>query len=86
MNVKMTVQTDQVKNFILSAIGKEQLDDDLDIFASGLVSSLFAIELMTYVEREYDIKVTMEDLDMNNFKSLQSIGQFIQRKQEGAAL
>lgn len=83
MNVKTTEQIDKVKHFILAATGREQLDKDLDIFASGLVSSLFAIELMTYIEREYSIKVTMDDLDMDNFKSLERIGQFIARKQDG---
>jgi acyl carrier protein len=58
------------------------LDNDLDIFESGMVNSLFAIELMTFLEKSFDIKVTMDDLDMENFKSVNAASLFVQQKKE----
>jgi acyl carrier protein len=54
--------------------------DDEDLFASGLVNSLFAMQLVLFVEKEFSIKVDNEDLDLDNFRSVSAITGFIQRK------
>lgn len=72
-----------VADYILVNIGEVSIDYDLDIFDEGLVSSLFAIELMTFLEAIFGIKVTMDDLDMENFKSVHTIAQFVRSKQGG---
>ncbi|MEB9519346.1 acyl carrier protein, partial [Bacillus cereus] len=58
-----------------------EFNDDTEIFEEVLVNSLFAIQLMTFLEKEFAIKVTMDDLDMDNYKSVNSIGNFIRNKQ-----
>ncbi|GGA37464.1 hypothetical protein GCM10007416_07970 [Kroppenstedtia guangzhouensis] len=58
----------------------EKFNYDTEIFEEGLVNSLFAIQLMTFLEKEFAIKVTMEDLDMENYKSVNAIGKFIRNK------
>lgn len=81
MSEVMIEQT--VAEFILMNIVEESIDYELGIFDEGLVSSLFAIELMTFLETKFYIKVTMDDLDMANFKSVNSIAQFVRSKQKG---
>jgi len=54
--------------------------DDEDLFASGLVNSLFAMQLVLFVEKDFSIKVDNEDLDLDNFRSVSAISGFIQRK------
>ncbi|MCC2384538.1 acyl carrier protein [Bacillus cereus] len=66
--------------YIQDYVGIE-FNDDTEIFEEGLVNSLFAIQLMTFLEKEFAIKVTMDDLDMDNYKSVNSIGNFIRNKQ-----
>ena len=73
---------DIIRAYIMESVNLKELEDDFDIFAAGIVSSLFAIELMTFLEKTFSIKVTMDDLDMDNFKTVNSTGNFIQRKQE----
>jgi len=73
-----------VGEYIVQNVGMDDIDHDLDIFEEGLVSSLFAIELMTYLERNFEVKVTMEDLDMDNFKSVNSICEYIMEKKNSA--
>ncbi|MGD2088632.1 MAG: acyl carrier protein [Candidatus Aminicenantes bacterium] len=77
------IPQDIIRNYIMENVNLQELDDDFDIFEAGLVNSLFAIELMTFLEKAFDIKVTMDDLDMDNFKTVNSTGQFVQRKKEG---
>jgi len=56
------------------------LQDDEDFFAAGVVNSLFAMQLVMFVEREFGLKVEDEDLDISNFNSVDAINGFIERK------
>ena len=69
-----------VRRFILSAINVADLDDDDDLFESGLANSLFAVQLMTFIEKTFAIEVGMEDLEIANFKSLNAAAAFVARK------
>ena len=71
---------DTVKRFILSSINIAQLNDDDDLFESGIVNSLFAVQLMTFIEKTFAIEVGMDDLDIENFKSLNAAVSFVVRK------
>ena len=73
---------DIIRSYLLENISIEELDDDFDIFEAGVVNSLFAIELMTFLEKTFGIKVTMDDLDMENFKSVNASSDFVRRKKE----
>ena len=69
-----------VKRFILSSISIPNWDDDDNLFESGIVNSLFAVQLMTFLEQTFAIEVAMDDLDMENFKSLNATTAFVLQK------
>ena len=69
-----------VKRFILRSINIRHLDDDDNLFESGIVNSLFAVQLMTFIEKTFAIEVGMDDLDIENFKSLNATTAFVVRK------
>lgn len=69
-----------VKQFILRSANIPHLNDDDNLFASGIVNSLFAVQLMTFVEKHFAIEVQMDDLDIENFKSLNATAAFVVRK------
>jgi acyl carrier protein len=71
---------DTVKRFILSSINIAHLGDDDNLFESGVVNSLFAVQLMTFIEKSFAIEVGMDDLDIENFKSLNAATAFVARK------
>ena len=63
-----------------------QFSDDDNIFRKGFVDSLFAVQLIAYLEQEFGIKVGNKDLDINNFHSVNKMVSFVERKrQEGTA-
>ena len=72
-----------VRGFILSSIAIPKLNDDDDLFESGIVNSLFAVQLMTYIEKTFAIEVGMDDLDIENFKSLNATTAFVLKKNGG---
>jgi len=71
---------DTVRRFILSSVAIPKLDDNDDLFESGIVNSLFAVQLMTYIEKTFAIEVAMDDLDIENFKSLNATTAFVLKK------
>lgn len=71
-----------VFNYILEHVS-EEFDYNTDLFEEGLVNSLFAIQLMTFIEKSFSIKITMQDLDMENYKSINAIDSFVKRKSTG---
>ena len=72
---------ESVRSFINSSINIDALGDDENLFETGIVNSLFAVQLMTYVERTFEIEIGMDDLDIENFKSVSATAAFVARKQ-----
>jgi acyl carrier protein len=58
------------------------LQDDDDIFALGLINSLFAMQMVLWVEKEFGIKVEDEDLDIENFNTINALAGFVERKNQ----
>jgi methoxymalonate biosynthesis acyl carrier protein len=61
--------------------GVEFSDDD-NIFRKGFVDSLFAVQLIAYLEQEFAIKVTNKDLNINNFHSVSKMVSFVEKKRQ----
>jgi len=71
----------KVRGFFSKFIGGVEISDNEELFSSGLVNSLFAMQLVLFIEKEFALKVEDEDLDLNNFHTVESIAGFILRKQ-----
>lgn len=76
----MEEQKMKVKQFLGRFFKKHELKDDDDIFSLGFVNSLFAMQLVMFLEKEFSIRVDNKDLDLSNFKSINSICELVQRK------
>lgn len=61
------------------------VSDDADLFGSGLVNSLFAMQLVMFVEGDFGLTVDNEDLDIDNFRSVDAIAALVVRKSAVAA-
>ena len=70
----------KIRAFILAAIHVPDLTDDDNLFESGIVNSLFAVELMTFLEKAFAIEVGTDDLDIANFQSIEAAAGFVLRK------
>ncbi|MCP4261662.1 MAG: acyl carrier protein [Planctomycetes bacterium] len=73
---------EQVKEFLFNFIQKTEVNEEEDLFASGMINSLFAMQLVLFIEKEFSLKVENEDLDYENFKSIVAITDFIGGKLE----
>lgn len=70
----------KIEKFVLRFVGNRTLGGDDNIFELGLVNSLFAVQLVSFVENEFDVIVENEDMDIENFKSVNAIVSLVQSK------
>ncbi len=56
------------------------LGDDDNIFELGYVDSPFAIQLICFVEEEFKVRIGDNDLDIDNFTSVNRIAEFVGSK------
>jgi methoxymalonate biosynthesis acyl carrier protein len=73
---------ESVKDFILRSINIPHLGDDDNLFESGIVNSLFAVQLMTFIEKTFSIEMEMDDLDIKNFETLNAATAFVEKKRQ----
>lgn len=52
---------------------------DTDLFSTGALDSLSFVRLLVHLEREYGVRVSLEDLELDNFRSIKKIAEFISR-------
>jgi methoxymalonate biosynthesis acyl carrier protein len=68
-----------IRGFILDKFPNAELADDQDIFTLGFVNSLFAMELVLFVERHFEMQVSNEELDIANFRSVDAMAALVER-------
>ncbi|HET6711043.1 acyl carrier protein [Amycolatopsis sp.] len=70
----------ELTGFFATATAGNTPGPDEDYFALGLVNSLLALELVAHIERRYGIEVAVEDLDLDNFRTMNRVTAFVLRK------
>jgi acyl carrier protein len=50
---------------------------DTDLFDSGVLDSLAFVELLLQLEREFGVTTSVDDLEVENFRSINSIADFV---------
>jgi methoxymalonate biosynthesis acyl carrier protein len=71
----------QIREFVSKFFRGHALADNEDIFASGFVNSMFAMQLVQFVESTFGITVESDDLEIDNFRTLDAIEALVARKQ-----
>jgi len=71
----------KIREFLQQFFGDHQLRDDEDLFSTGYVNSLFAMQLVMFIEQEFHIQLSNDELDLSNFKSIDTLSNFLEQKQ-----
>ena len=75
----------RTREFLARFIRHHDLGDDEDIFALGFVNSLFAMELVMFVEKTFGVAIDRDDLELDNFRTVNAIAGLVRRKGEAGA-
>jgi methoxymalonate biosynthesis acyl carrier protein len=76
----MDARARRIKQFLMRMLSVDDIEADDDVFAMGLVNSLFAMQLVAFVEREFAVAMTARDLTLDNFRSINAMSALVQRK------
>ncbi|NLL72990.1 MAG: acyl carrier protein [Clostridiales bacterium] len=71
---------EKIRSFIIRVTRKQEITDDEDIFQGGIVNSLLTLQLILFIEKNFDISVENEEMDIENFKTINRIEEFISKK------
>lgn len=80
----MTI-TENLRTFITTEALKtgipDNFDDDYNLIDSGIMDSLFMMNLVTFIEQQYQISFGMNEMIPKNFQSINALAAFIASKQ-----
>jgi methoxymalonate biosynthesis acyl carrier protein len=71
---------EKLRAFLGRHIGGRTITDDDQIFAAGFVNSMFAMQLVLFLEKNFGIAIANEDLELKNFQSINAMAELIERK------
>jgi len=72
-----------VRSFVVKKVPpakKRVFSDDLPLLSSGIIDSLGVLDLVTFLERSFNIRIADEELTPENFASINTISSFIKTK------
>ena len=76
----MTDFKQEIREFLEGYVVGEDFEDSDDVFALGLVSSLMAMQLVLFVEQQLGVRLDNDDLDFENFRSVDLVSHFMMSK------
>ena len=79
MNVKEQIRAFVAENFLFSANGFD-LSDDASFLDEGVVDSTGTLELVMFVEETFGIEVGDNEIEPENFDSVDKLAAYIARK------
>ncbi|MFI5957623.1 acyl carrier protein [Cryptosporangium sp. NPDC051539] len=77
---------DQIRAFIGGRFPEVEFTDSDDIFSFGFINSLFAMELVMFIERAFAITLATEELQLANFRTVRGMAEVVARHTEPAVL
>lgn len=73
-----------VSNFLFGQVG-DGFANDQSFLESGIIDSTGLLELVSFVEQQYNISVGDRELLPQNLDSLRNISQFVARKRDAVS-
>jgi len=75
---------DEIRKFIVEKFlfnASDQLDDKASLLETNTVDSVGILEIVSFIENRFNLKVEDEELTAENLDSISKIARFIERKQ-----
>jgi acyl carrier protein len=75
----------RIRTFVSRHVRTTGLSDNDDIFAAGFVNSMFAMQLVMFIEKEFGLTITDDELRIENFRSIDAMGHLVERLRDTVA-
>ena len=74
----------QIRDYIRATFFVEQFDDDDSFLQTGIIDSTGMLELIDFVEQEFEVEIDESELVPANLDSVSNLAAFIERKRAQA--
>jgi acyl carrier protein len=68
-----------IRGFVADRFGGVAFTDTDDIFALGFVTSLFAMQLVLFLEQRFEVQIPSEELSLANLGTVAAMSQLVGR-------
>jgi D-alanine--poly(phosphoribitol) ligase subunit 2 len=72
---------DRLARIFPDALHMEVPAIDTDLFDTGMLDSLGFVELLLRLEQDFGVPVSVDDLELDHFRTLGRIAQFVEARQ-----
>lgn len=70
--------TEKILVFLSKYFNVNEIEEDTNFIEEGLVNSLFFMQLILFIEEEFDLSITNNNIEIGNFSSIKNIVNFIE--------
>lgn len=82
MNVQRRVRQFVLENFYVS--DPSEVADDTLLVTTGFIDSTGMLEVITFLEEEFEIRIADDETTAENLESIERIAAFVERKRAGS--
>ena len=82
MDIKETLRKFIVENFLF---GRKSVENGDSFLEKGIIDSTGVLEIVSWLEETYDIKVEDDELIPDNLDSIEKIEKYVMRKMDSTA-
>ena len=68
---------EQLTTLFLNQLQVRVVSPEVDLLETGLLDSLKLVELLLHLENEFGIRISIDDLEVERFRSITTIAQFV---------
>ncbi len=80
-NAQATIQS-QVKSILSDVLNADVPSQDTDLIESGMLDSLALVSFILELETTFGLSISYDNLEIDNFRTIKSIGQFVEQHQK----
>ena len=84
-NIQRAVREFIIRNFAYGLNNSLHLQDEESLMDAGIIDSTGVIEIISFIEAEFEVCISMDEVLPENIHSIESIAQFIGHKLQKAA-
>jgi acyl carrier protein len=79
MDVRSTLKQ-YIVTEMMHELDQKVLDDNAALIEGGIVDSMNLIRLVAFIEEKFRIKISEDELDIDNFRTVNALTDFINKK------
>lgn len=78
------VLQERVGRLVAETMNVQVPSTEADLFESGVLDSLGFVDLLARLEQEFAIKISIEDIEVENFRCVEKIAHFVAQQRVAA--